>query len=135
VAIDLPASLAQAILQGYTNYWAIRIQAMSAPEDTSVDLASVMAGNELVEAQKTLAQYRDSGNAFDTHVKHQVWITNATNQDAVVVDQYVATTTRLDSATKDPLDSEPTTEQYSDTFQLQNIDGSWKVVREDAGGQ
>ncbi len=100
-----------------------------------MDLPSVMAGNELVGAQKTLAQYRDAGNAFETHVKHQVWITSATSQDAIVVDQYVANTTRLDPTTKDALDAAPTVEQYSDTFRLQNIDGTWKVVREDAGGQ
>ncbi len=105
------------------------------PEDSTVDLPSVMAGNELVGAQKTLAQYRDAGNAFETHVKHQVWITSATSQDAIVVDQYVANTTRLDPTTKDALDAAPTVEQYSDTFRLQNIDGTWKVVREDAGGQ
>jgi hypothetical protein len=135
VAITLPADLAQAILQGYSNYWTIRVQAMRYPEDLTVDLPSVMAGNELVGAQQTLAQYRDSGNAFETHVKHQVWITSATSQDAIVVDQYVANTTRLDPSTKDPLDATPMVEQYSDTFRLQNIDGTWKVVREDAGGQ
>src|SRR6266545_7962115 len=96
------------------------------PEDSTVDLPSVMAGNELVGAQKTLAQYRDAGNAFETHVKHQVWITSATSQDAIVVDQYVANTTRLDPTTKDALDAAPTVEQYSDTFRLQNIDGTWR---------
>ncbi len=72
---------------------------------------------------------------FAQRYRYQVWITSATSQDAIVVDQYVANTTRLDPTTKDALDAAPTVEQYSDTFRLQNIDGTWKVVREDAGGQ
>jgi hypothetical protein len=78
VAVNLPADLANAILQGYSNYWTVRLNAIRDPNDTSIDLESVMAGNELIGAQKTLAQYRDAGEAFDTSVKHTVWITNAT---------------------------------------------------------
>jgi hypothetical protein len=47
VAVNLPASLASTLLQGYTNYWNIRLQAIENPTDLSIDLESVMAGNEL----------------------------------------------------------------------------------------
>jgi len=133
VAVNLPSVLANAILQGYTKYWNIRLQAIESPADQSIDLETVMAGKELEGARKTLAEMRDNNEAGYSTVKHTIWIVHATDQDAVIVDRYVARTIKLDSESKTPLESEPTIEQYSDTFQLQNIDGAWKVVREDAG--
>jgi hypothetical protein len=133
VAVNLPSGLANAILQGYTNYWNIRLQAVESPADQSIDLESVMAGNELDGARKTLAEMRDNNEAGYSTVNHTIWIVHATNQDAVIVDRYVARTIKLDPESKAPLASEPTIEQYSDTFQLQNVDGAWKVIREDAG--
>jgi hypothetical protein len=133
IAINLPSGLANAILQGYTNYWNIRLQAIENPDDQNIDLGTVMAGNELEGANKTLAEMRDNNEAGYSTVKHTIWIVHATDQEAVIVDRYVARTIKLDAESKAPLQSEPTIEQYSDTFQLQNIDGAWKVVREDAG--
>jgi hypothetical protein len=135
VAVNLPASLASAILQSYTNYWNIRLQAIESPGDQSIDLESVMAGNELEGARKALAEMRDNNEAGYSTVKHTIWIVRATDQDAVIVDRYIAQTIKLDPESKAPLESAPTIEQYSDSFQLQNFDGAWKVVREDAGEQ
>jgi hypothetical protein len=105
VAITPPADLAQAILQGYSNYWTIRIQAMRDPNDTSVDLESVMSGTELAIAQKTIADYRGRGEAYSTKVSHQVWITNVTPTEATIVDLYTATSQVLDPATSEPFPS------------------------------
>jgi hypothetical protein len=131
VAVNLPADLANAILEGYTNYWSVRVNAMRDPADASIDLASVMAGTELAGAQKTLAQYRDSGEAFHTDVKHTIWITDASSDEAVVVDRYVGNTVSLDPTTKEPLTSQPLVQSFSDRFLLKNIDGTWKVVQEE----
>jgi hypothetical protein len=131
LATNLPADLANAILQGYTNYWTVRVNAMRDPADASIDLGSVMAGNELAGAQKTLAQYRDAGEAFHSDVKHTIWITDATRDEAVVVDRYVGTTVLLDPSTKEPLRSQPLVQSFSDRFLLRNIDGTWKVVQEE----
>jgi hypothetical protein len=133
VAVNLPANLASVILQSYTNYWNVRLQAIESPSDETIDLESVMAGNELEGARKTLAEMRDNNEAGYSDVKHTIWIVHATDRDAVLVDRYVAQTIKLDPESKAPLESEPTIEQYSDTFQLQNFGGAWKVVREDAG--
>lgn len=130
VAVNLPANLANAILQGYANYWTVRVNAIRDPSDASIDLGTVMAGNELLGAQKTLAQYRDAGEAFDSNVKHTVWITSATSDHAVIVDQFTATTLRVDRDTKAPLDATPSVETRTDTFELQLLDGTWKVVDE-----
>ena len=131
VAINLPADLANAILQGYTNYWTVRVNAMRDPADASIDLGSVMAETELAGAQKTLAQYRDAGEAFHSDVKHTIWITDATPDEAVVVDRYVGNTVFLDPNTKEPLSSQPVVQTFSDRFLLKNIDGTWKVVQEE----
>jgi hypothetical protein len=76
---------------------------------------------------------RENNEAGYSTVKHTIWIVYATDQDAVIVDRYIAQTVKLDPDSKAPLEPEPTVEQYSDTFRLQNFDGAWKVVREDAG--
>jgi hypothetical protein len=131
VAINLPADLANAILQGYSNYWTVRVNAMRDPQDASIDLGSVMAESELAGAQKTLAQYRDAGEAFQSDVKHTIWITDATPDEAVVVDRYVGNTVFLDPSTKEPLGSQPVVQSFSDRFLLKKIEGTWKVVQEE----
>lgn len=131
VATNLPADLANAILQGYTNYWRVRVNAMRDPADASIDLASVMAESELAGAQKTLAQYRDAGEAFQSDVKHTIWITDASPDEAVLVDRYVGNTVFLDPTTKEPLGSQPVVQSFSDRFLLKNIEGTWKVVQEE----
>jgi len=130
VAVNLPASLASEILQGYTNYWMVRVNAMRDPTDPSIDLGSVMAGSELIGAQKTISQYQDAGEAFASDVKHTIWITSATSDNAVIVDQFTATTVRVDPESKAPLDGSPSIENRTDTFELQRVDGVWKVVDE-----
>jgi hypothetical protein len=123
--------LGAAIVQGYANYWYVRIAAIRDPADTTVDLESVMAGNELVGARKTLARLRAAGEAGDTTVKHLIWITSASPEEAVVVDRYTAETIQLDPNTKAPLNSEPLIQHFADRFLLRNIDGAWKVVQEE----
>jgi hypothetical protein len=130
VAINLPADLANAILQGYTNYWTVRVNAMRDPTDTTIDLGSVMTGDELVGAQKTIDQYRQAHQAFESDVKHTIWITSANADKAVIVDQFTATTLPVDPDTKAPLDANPSVESRTDTFELQHLDGAWKVVDE-----
>ena len=130
VAINLPADLANAILQGYTNYWTVRVNAMRDPQDDSIDLGTVMAGSELVGAQKTIDQYRNAHQAFESDVKHTIWITSASPDNAVIVDRFTATTLRVDPDTKAPLDDSPSVENRTDTFELQHLDGTWKVVDE-----
>src|SRR5579864_7608573 len=46
VQASMPPELAAAILQGYDNYWSVRVRAMGDPADTNIDLTSVMAGDE-----------------------------------------------------------------------------------------
>jgi hypothetical protein len=120
--------LAAAIIQGYDNYWSVRVRASGDPNDASLDLASVMADGELQAANTTLAQYRQQGIAFRTTVHHQIWITDATASVATVVDEYSGESLRLNLETKQPDGSDPVTESFADVFILNNVDGVWKVV-------
>jgi hypothetical protein len=134
VQASLPADLAAEIVQGYSNYWSVRVQTQRDPTDATVDLEAVMADNELIGARKTLSQYIDAGQAFDISVKHQIWITSATADEAMIVDRYTATTSRLDPATKTPIQANPTVENRTDTFLLRRVGGAWKVVDEPSVG-
>jgi hypothetical protein len=130
VVVNLPAGLANAILQGYMNYWTARVKAMRDPADTTVDLESTMAGTELGIARKTMADYQARGEAYYSDVHHQIWITSADASDATVIDVYTVTSQPLDPQTKEPLNSAPIVEHARDQFQLQLVDGAWKVVDE-----
>jgi hypothetical protein len=130
LAVNLPANLANAILQGYENYWAARVNAMRDPADTTIDLESTMAGTELGIARKTMADYQSRGEAYDSDIHHQIWITSADASQATVVDVYTVTSQPLNPETKEPLDSAPIVEHARDKFQLQVVDGVWKVVDE-----
>ena len=101
---------------------------MRDPADGSIDLGSVMAESELAGAQKTIDQYREAHQAFESDVKHTIWITSANADKAVIVDQFTATTLPVDPDTKAPLDANASVENRTDTFELQHLDGAWKVV-------
>jgi hypothetical protein len=130
VQAQVSPELASAILQAYNDYWSIRVRAMSDPANANIDLGSVMAGDELAIARKTLAEYRSGGDAFQTTVKHQIWLTRATVDEAEVVDQYTASTLKIDPATRFPVEPQPGVEQLTGRFVLQPLDGVWKVVAE-----
>jgi len=120
--------LAAAIINGYDNYWSVRVRAMGDPTSASIDLESVMAGDELAAAYKTLSEYRDGGEAYQATVDHQIWITRATPNAAEVVDRFTASTLKLDPETKEPVEAKPQVEQITGRFVLQTINGVWKVV-------
>jgi hypothetical protein len=135
VAVNLPADLANAILQGYTNYWTVRVNALSDPYDTSINLETVMGGTELETARQTIAHFRDIGETGVSNVHHQIWITSASPEQAVIVDRYTAQGQRVvvDPTTHVPLHGDQVIEDesYADRFLLQYVDGVWKVVAEE----
>src|SRR6266851_3204945 len=77
VQASLPADLAAAIVQGYSNYWTVRVNALRDPDPANPDLESVMVGTELSRAQQLLSGYQQQGMAYESDVKHQIWITQA----------------------------------------------------------
>jgi hypothetical protein len=128
VQASVAPELAAAIIKGYDNYWSVRVRAMGDPTDKSIDLESVMAGDELSTASNTLSDYRDAGEAFQTTVEHQVWITRATPDEAAVVDRFSGKSVKIDLATKAPVSAGDIVEHFTSTFRLRNFNGTWKVV-------
>jgi len=103
---------------------------MRDPADNTIDLESTMAGTELKIARKTMADYRSRGEAYYSDVHHQIWITSVDASDATLVDVYTVTSQPLNPETKEPLNSAPIVEHARDKFQLELVDGVWKVVDE-----
>jgi hypothetical protein len=128
VQAQVSPDLASAILQAYNAYWSVRLRASGDPNDSSLELERVMDGEELETAKQALTKYRAAGSAFQTTVRHQIWITYATPTEATVVDRYTGNSTRLDLSTKQPDGSEPVVESYTEAFLLKSVDGVWKVV-------
>lgn len=131
-AID--PTLAAEVLQAYQSYWTVRVHAMAEPTNIDIALDSVMADVELATAQKTLADYRSEGKAYRTSVEHHAQPMSITATEAVILDQYVGTSVKLDPATGEPLAGEPTVEHYKDVFVLRPVGGVWKVVDEHVEG-
>lgn len=119
---------AEAALKAYLAYWDVRVRAMADPSATDLDLESVMAGVELARAREVLGQWSQEGRAYRTEIDHQVRVATATPGEAVIFDQYVTTSIRIDPATKEPLGNEPAVEQLRTTFVLQKIGGTFKVA-------
>ncbi len=132
-AID--PNLAAQVLQAYQSYWAVRLHAMDDPFAPDLNLDSVMAGDELEGARRSVAQYQDEGRAYQTQVDHNAEPKYITAKEALIVDQYRTSAVRLDPETKKPIDGQPLTEERTEAFLLQQIDGAWKVVGEPARAQ
>jgi len=132
-AID--PNLAAQVLQAYQSYWAVRLHAMDDPFAPDLNLDSVMAGDELEGARRSVAQYQDEGGAYQTQVDHNAEPEYITAKEALIVDQYRTSAVRLDPETKKPIDGQPLTEERTEAFLLQQIDGAWKVVGEPARAQ
>ena len=127
--------LAAQVLQAYQRYWAVRLHAMDDPFAPDLNLDSVMAGDELEGARRSVAQYQDEGEAYQTQVDHHAEPKYITDKEALIVDQYQTSAVKLDPQTKEPIDGQPLTEQRTEAFLLQQIGGAWKVVGEPARAQ
>ena len=132
----VPADLAAAIVQGYSDYWTVRVKALREPDPSNPDLDTVMAGTELSRAEQLLSGYQQQGTAYRSDVKHQIWITQAGPNTATIVDRYVATSIRVDPTSLEPVNpgAEPNVENLATTFLLQSIGGTWKVIDQRGGG-
>ncbi len=136
VQAALPADLAAEIVQAYSNYWTVRVNALRDPDPTNPDLESVMVGTELSRAQQLLSGYQQQGIGYQSDVKHQIWITQASTDIATVVDRYVATSVKVHPTSLEPVTpgGAPNVEHLTTTFSLQNIGGTWKVIDQHGGG-
>lgn len=114
------------IEQAYLHYWDIRTQAYL-NLDTS-HLSEVTAGAELDRMTQQITGLKAQSHAVKVDVDHHYLIASRATDSAVVYDEYVNRSVFLDAATKQviPTSSPPATEKVS--FDLQKVDGTWKVI-------
>src|SRR6266542_939484 len=118
-------ALADEIGQAYQRYWQIRAEAFFAL-DTS-RLGTVMAGEHKDAVEEQIEALRLQGRAFMTDVEHHFAVLEATNTHAWVGDNYISNSVFVDQQTHAPLDK-PTAGNVEEYYEMQRIDGEWKVV-------
>jgi len=121
------SALDEPIRQAYLHYWDVYAEAMSTL-DTS-HLSEVAAGDRLQEAIAEVTDLKAQGRAAKIEVEHHLLIFNVTESTASVHDEYINNSYAIDPTSKSPLGTPGVGERLVDTYSLQKIDGSWKVIR------
>jgi len=123
VATD-PLSLE--IEQAYLHYWDVRTQAFYNLDPSH--LGGVMAGPELARSLQQMKDLQAQGRAGKVDVDHHYLLASVSPDHAVVYDEYLNRSVFIDAKTKQviPTSSPPATEKIS--YDMQKIDGVWKVV-------
>ena len=76
---------------------------------------------------RRIDELRSENRAIKTDVDHEIHIVQVSPDAARVVDDYISNTIYVDPITKQPL-SEPASDELRVLYQLQKLDGTWKVV-------
>ena len=118
--------LSQEIEQAYLHYWDIRAQAYLTLDPSH--LGEVMAGAELSREAQQVKDFQTQGHAAKLDVDHHILLAKVAPDSAVVYDEYLNRSLFVDPKTGQviPTSDPPITEKIS--FNLQKIDGVWKVV-------
>lgn len=129
----LPAAvdptIAAQVINAYLRYWDVRVQAMANPASTELSLESVMAGEELAGARKTLSDFAGDARAYQAEVDHRLRVLSVAADEARIFDQYDLTSVRIDASTGEPLpNASHVVEHLESTYVLRPDGGSWKVV-------
>ncbi|SRR5581483_5106533 len=118
--------LEREIEQAYLHYWDVRAAAYL-NLDTS-HLAEVMAGAELERMSQQIKDLQAKGRAVKVDIDHRYLFASESPDKAVIYDEYLNRSLFVDVATNQvlPTSSPAVTEKIS--YELQKIDGSWKVI-------
>jgi len=118
-------ALASEVSKAFDEYWQVRSQALL--ELDSSHLRDAMAGDHLESMTRRIDELRSENRAIKTDVDHEIHIVQVSPDAARVVDDYISNTIYVDPITKQPL-SEPASDELRVLYQLQKLDGTWKVV-------
>lgn len=122
--------VAAEIQSAYAAYWDIRAQALQ-ELDTS-HLREVAAGKGLSVLERGVQRLKSEQRALHTRVEHSYRVVQVTDTTAEVADAYVDDSYFVDPTTYEPLEPQPTgdpaTRTVRELYELQRIDGTWKVV-------
>ncbi len=125
-ATPAPPGTAQAVERAYLHYWDVYTNALYTL-DTS-HLAEVMSGTELDGRRQQIDELRSQNRAANIVVEHHYEIVLLGPSKAGVEDHYVNKSYTIDATSKRPLQSPGAGETEDVAFQLELVDGSWKVV-------
>lgn len=110
----------------YLHYWDVRSQALWTL-DTS-HLPEVMAGAELDRDVQQVKDLRDKGQAMKIDVNHKLVFLQVSDAASRLYDEYFNKSYYVDGATKQPIGTPGPGGVAKITYDLQKLDGTWKVV-------
>jgi len=125
-ATPAPPGTAQAVERAYLHYWDVYANALFTLD--SSHLSEVMSGTELDGRRQQIDELRSQNQAAKIVVEHQYEIVLLGPSRAGVEDHYVNKSYTIDATSKRPLQSPGAGETEDVAFQLELVDGSWKVV-------
>ena len=121
----LDPGLAEQVTEAYQRYWQVRAEALFAL-DTS-HLSEVAAGEHLDQLVAFVNELRSEGRASETDIEHHFVVFEASDQQAVIGDNYVSNSVYIDATTHARL-TDPAPDNLQEFYTLAHMAGSWKVV-------
>jgi hypothetical protein len=126
------ADQAAEIASAYEQYFNVTSDALLNLDPSR--LGDVAADQELAALQQNIQQDRAEGRALDTNVEHDFYVIGYAGDKAQVADRYKDSSIYVDPVTHAALPGQVTPASpevapaVSVIYQLQRIDGTWKVV-------
>ena len=114
------------VLAAYQRYWDAYGQALLDLDPTLVQ--AVAAGDRLQRIQEEIDELRRRGVAARTNVINNPVVVEFDTNSATIYDELINNSFYVDAVTKQPSQASGSGEIVRDTYQLQKIDGAWKVV-------
>jgi len=117
----------------YARYWQVLADAFYLDDPSALD--QVADGEQLVALRKNIEEDQAAGRATRVRVQHNFIVASAHDDQAEVDDQLQDSSVFINPTTHEPLASEvePSSAEaapnFDSKFQLQLLDGTWKVVR------
>jgi hypothetical protein len=122
----LATPLQREVAQAYLHYWAVYGSAMEAVD--TAHLPEVAAGGRLQEALEEVEELRAEGVAAKIQVKHSFSLIDVTQDRASIRGEYINSSYAVDPATRRPVGGPGQSQHVVNIYDLQRIDGIWKVV-------
>jgi hypothetical protein len=127
----VPPEVAAAVAQAYLNFFQVRADALFALDGSQLD--EVATGDALTGLESDIEQKKAAGHAIRIDVVHNYKVIDASDDLAEVADDYRDSSVFIDPETKQLLPGESVPSSPDDApevkviYQLQNINGVWKV--------
>jgi len=128
----VPPELSAEVSQAYLRYFQVTADAFLNLDPSS--LSEVAVDGELTALEKNISDLRSQGRALSTNVQHNFVVISVDGDQAQVADQYRDSSLFVDPSTHDPLpgqdvpNSPDTAPLVKVVYQLQRVDGTWKVA-------